>query len=237
MSEPVCKIPVHFIGRSTYSETLFIKEAMKQGVSRALPKEIIKKFRFGDKILVAFWSPEKKEGKKKFERTGKAKIIGYFVITGINVDHRVVEAIRPKLKIVHEDAGGYTVERGCGSYTVTGVAYVQNSLSELIELIEEYEKQTGTKVKVMVTGDFYKLPERYIESVKFTRSIAYLDPEEYPDLKEFAKCWGEEGTETMGAGEVVKIDNYVQVAYRKKKEKIALENRLTNTTLDRWMRG
>jgi len=52
------KYYLHFIGTKLYPKEIFIKEAEKYGVNRCLPLPIIKGLKWGDKILLATFTPQ-----------------------------------------------------------------------------------------------------------------------------------------------------------------------------------
>jgi len=178
-------IPLHYIGRRYYTPATFAAEAKKFGVSRVLPAKTLKKFKWGDRIFLAFHGKDKKGP--------YALIFGYFTIRGINVGNDVVrEAVnkdeRIKVKETIDYGSGIPVKRGCGEYIISSTTVVDNKFSELIEVIEDVAKKLGVKVKILTSGPFTKLPLVKLRGAKFTRSITYakVPPEllEYFNLKE-----------------------------------------------------
>jgi len=120
------EIKLHYIGKRFYTIETFTKEALKHGVSRAMPVGIIKKLHWGDKIYVAF---------EHKDQNGKgALVFGYFYVQGLNVSNPIVsEKLKEddRIKIVKTvkpgggssgSGGGARVSRGCGSYVVASIS-------------------------------------------------------------------------------------------------------------------
>ncbi|MCW1309779.1 MAG: hypothetical protein QXP04_03720 [Candidatus Nanoarchaeia archaeon] len=201
------KYPLHFIGNSTYSLELFIKEAKKYGISRALPFYLIRKFRSQDIILLAV-----KDGEE-------AKVFGYMIVEGFSVPSELLE------KILNETGAKFRIEvkneqisRGCGSYVLTKVAYIEEGFEKVVEkLSEEYKVN---KFKSFINGRL-KLIKPFNLKIKFFRGIKYVDiPEEYSSEFVTPKISG--------------ISRYVHRGYTSEKEKKNLESRLESESLMRW---
>ena len=135
---------LHWIGNEYYSIESFISEAEEYGVSRRVPKHILKKMEWGDKVFLA----TRETGKKK------PVIFGYFYIDrlqGINIDD-LPEDIA--VKVVN--AGPVAlVKRGCG-YLVAGGIYAYTDAN--VERLADYAGE-----ETFVRGGFKIFPEPYPE--------------------------------------------------------------------------
>ena len=218
------KIPIHYIGQRVYSISSFINEASKYGVSRALPKGIVKGFKAGDRILLAVW----KRGGGKDRKSGTAVVFGYMVVEGINVDSGVADIVKKGLNVVSYSSGGFMVERGCGSYRVTSTMTVSNSIGEIVDKVTEVEREKGVKIKVFLEGRFVPFEQFFeVADVPFSRSIVYVDVGKVPkDVVD--KVFG---SSDLGkkVSEIIAISGYKQDKYRPKKQ------RKETLTLDRFL--
>lgn len=168
------KKPVYitYIGNRVYTPEKFEKEAMKLGVSRAIPHHWATKLKEGDRIYTLF------------KRKHFSIVTGYFVVTGYSFTGPDADKLTTYYR-EHPDEFGITqchdgtgevVTRGCGSYVAGGGCYttdLQKAMHRVIELI----KENNWKVKIFVNGKYYKLPKKKRVKLPFTRSIAeyYLD--------------------------------------------------------------
>lgn len=160
------KYALHFIGKSAYNEKLFIKEAKKLGVSRALPFPIAKNL-YGKLLLLAFKTEE------------GAKVIGYTIVSGYTIPSSILTEALAKAEINPCDykvvsGDGCAITRGCGSYVVTASVYMDNdeNLQKVLEVLAEIYKEK--KFKVFVNGAFYPI-KSFIVQAKFTRSVTTVE--------------------------------------------------------------
>ena len=235
-SEEGTPIKLHYIGKRYYTMESFTKEAEKYGVSRALPVSVVKKLHWGDKIYVAF---DMKSSKGRY-----ALVFGYFYVQGLNISN---PEIRQKLKedgrvrIVKEvsyggsgGGRGVSVVRGCGSYSIGSVSYVDNDIYELAEVIDDIAKKENIKVKVMVTGLFVRLSPIKLYGAPFTRSIVHVKvPDEFFDLVERVnhdKTIGDEKTA------IAYLENYQLGKPSKKRKKKVMEVLKTRSLMD-WLKN
>ncbi|CAI1494215.1 protein of unknown function (plasmid) [Thermococcus nautili] len=220
-------VVLHYIGNRFYDRERFEREAKVYGVARAMPLKVIKKLRFGQRIFVAFYKKDK-HGKPY------AEVFGYFVINGINytsaspeLRKKIAEDERIKIKEISQPSDGEVVVRGCGSYSIGSIAVLNDdvTLETLATVIEEKAKELGEKVRVMVTGIYYPLPEpKKLYGVKFTRSVLKLQIDEKELLTTPVDV---EPTEKRA----VQVEDYNLRKYLSKKEKEALMTK----TLDAWL--
>lgn len=142
-----------FVGKRLYGIERFVKEAVKLGVSRAIPPTMLKNFEFGDRIYLAVMEKQI-EGLKKVQAT----IFGFYTIENLLLS--CSEALKkeiysdPRYKVVKIEDMNVTVNRICGSYTVTSTAFVDASLKEIAEVITEKSMQANEKVRIMLGGKF-----------------------------------------------------------------------------------
>jgi len=175
---------LHFVGKGLYPKEIFIKEARKYGVARAMPISVVRTLKDGEPILLAYYETE--------EKIPRARVFGYFTYEGVNVSG--APKAWTKLKEIADlecvaagGSGGATVHRRCGSYTIAAICHSRKKLSlcEMVSVLELLAEETGEKVKIFVTGTFHELPEFVIKNIKFTRSIVTVDiPAELPELAE-----------------------------------------------------
>lgn len=170
---------LHFVGKGLYSREDFVVECERHGANRAFPSFILKKMKFGDKILLAQYTADRNTETKLALKQGKAEVFGYYAIHGLNLDAWQNEEFRNRLvsqlHVVATNTGGGTINRKCGSYTI-GVSYtIKDELKDVIEKIEQLEKEMGIKVKIFVAGSFHHFPLKEIYPVKFSRTGFYIE--------------------------------------------------------------
>lgn len=186
-----------------YGKDVFIKEAKQIGVNRSLPYFLIKKLKWGDKILLAnfearhvgeklaynvykdqYQGEEADTISRKFQ-DGIANIFGYFVISGLNLtaSQELKERLYKQLDIVSSWNKPYQVKRSCGSYTISANYVVANSLVDIIEKAQTLSKEMNEKVKYFVGGSFYELQGK-IEGINFSRSIIEVEFSEVNNIEE-----------------------------------------------------
>ncbi len=208
---------VHYIGKGVYSKKLFIEEAKRYGVSRAMPWNIAKNLEPGTVILLAIHSGRKAE-------QGKAEVFGYMVVDGYNLPPNIIDLAGINVECEDRDE---SVTRGCGSYTVTKECKVREDWGEAVKKLDKIYKQTP--FKVFVTGAFKELyPPIIIENAKFSRSVVNI---ELPD-KAKARL------KSLGVESVMReITGYHRIRYRSKKEKQALLEQYKTKPLTLYMGG
>jgi len=215
---------LHYIGSRLYPKEVFIKEAEKFGVNRCLPLKIIKKFSWGDRILLATFIPQKVDiieqqvlinGKlekydgRKNRKGGKGEVFGYFDIRGLNLiaSNEFKTALTSQLNIISTKEVNQGVQRQCGSYVISSAHTVTDSIADIIKKAEILSKEKQEKVKFFVTGKFYPLTA-IIDNATFTRTIIEV-----------------EITEELKPGDIINetvigmIENYNKRAYIKTHEK------------------
>jgi len=223
-------ILLHYIGKRYYTVASFTKEALKYGVSRALPARFIKKLHWGDIIYTAFHEKDK-QGEY-------ALVFGYFVVQGINVSNSLLqEAIKndKRLKVVGSASGGGRVVRGCGSYMVEGTTYVDNELSELVEIVEDNARKLNTHVKMMVTGRFVPIEPVVLRGAKFARAILKVKvPKEFLFWFRLSDVTQEKTSVNKKTVAYLKDYNLGKPSKRRRRK---IEDRLYANPLDKWLEG
>ena len=127
---------LHFVGKQ-YSIKEFIGEAQNYGVSRRISLNQLKNMSWGDRVLLA-----QKTGEKR------ARIFGEFFVENIyGLDGQSIVNLFPQITRKQQQ---YRVRRICGDYLVTGYARVPFSIQEIAKTIEE----SGEKFPLMIGGEF-----------------------------------------------------------------------------------
>jgi len=173
-----------------YGKDVFIKEAKQIGVNRSLPYFLIKKLKWGDKILLANFEGrhigeiEKLEypnlnGDTEISRRfqdGVANIFGYFVISGLSLtaSQELKSKLYAQLDIVESNNQPTQYKRSCGSYTISSSHVVTNSLADIIEKAQALSKEMNEKVKYFIGGNFYELQGK-VEGINFSRSLIEVE--------------------------------------------------------------
>lgn len=135
---------IHFIGKQYYSIAKFISEAKKYGISRKIAPNILKKMNFGDIILLA-------QGNSK-----GSIIFGFFIFSSIlGLKHELIEKLELEGTIALSSNNPVQVERGCGSYSITGSYGIENS-QRFMDFIKEQENKDLKGI--LIGGSFHKLP-------------------------------------------------------------------------------
>jgi hypothetical protein len=138
---------LHFIGKTYYKNTSrFEREAARYGITRRVALATLRKMEWGDRVLLA-------------QRDGASTIVfGQFTIEKLSglsaaAGAAVREALGDRLDYTPFDTP-QRVERGCGTYTVTGVFSVrETSLAQLVAAVEKAEDPG----KLMVGGRYAPL--------------------------------------------------------------------------------
>ena len=190
----IYKYFLHFVGRGLYSKEEFIIESEKFGVNRALPKPILRKMKFGEKILLAQYEPQKLNKDGGISEFPKAVVFGYYTIHGLNFDAWENEEFRTKLvsqlDLVSESIGRGNIKRKCGSYIIGASYVVLNELDDIIAKVEKLEKEMGVNVKVFVAGSFKQLAMKEISPIKFSRSGTFVEFDRELEGEVKDKCVG-----------------------------------------------
>jgi len=202
-------VKLHYVGKGLYNIERFKREAHRYGVSRALPLSIVKKLEDHERIYLAQWNK------------GKALIFGYFTVDGLQYfgSEELKKKIREdeRLRVKSESYSGEVVIRGCGCYTISSVVHVDNSISELGQIIDDARKELGENVKVFVTGRFYEI-EPFEIPAPFSRGIVKV-PAELILEKELKPVKERKLTKKLA-----KLEGYHQVKRMTKKHKAALNS-------------
>jgi hypothetical protein len=215
------KYYLHYVGGKLYPKETFIKEAEQFGVNRCIPMRMIKKLKWGDKILLGIFSPKELtpimaqsvfDGRKN-KTGGRAEVFGYFIITGLNINasQEFKTTLIGQLDIVESKEQNLKIQRQCGSY-VLGTSYVvKDCIEDIIKKAEQLQKDFHDfgieKVKFFLAG-YFKPLTLTIEPINFTRTLIPVEIEtelELGDLN-FLK-------------EVGLIYDYDKRSYIKKQEK------------------
>lgn len=179
-----------FAGSRLYTPDKFESEAARIGIARALPAFALKNLSYGDVVLLATFKGRRDGNGKalidnggKPVRLGAADAWGYFFVNGINIraSEELHAELLDRLHVVRSETRAEKVERECGSYEITSVSYVRESIREIVELAEEIAARTGEKVKWFVTGTQFRplAPHVSIEDLPFTRTLVKVDLEEW----------------------------------------------------------
>ncbi|MEM4534981.1 MAG: hypothetical protein QW764_02935 [Desulfurococcaceae archaeon] len=166
----------HYVGRGLYSIDNFIKEAKRHGVQRAVPFHMIKKFKWGDRVLLAHWISGPERGK------GQAEIFGYFTVESVvtNLPQDVEANLIGNLKVVEivETKKPIFEHRLCGTYFIGGVAYVDEPLDSLAKKAHSVCRSSGVdpnKYKWFLRGPFRAIPTLVLMDAKFVRGFVRVN--------------------------------------------------------------
>lgn len=206
---------LHYVGKGLYKPTIFIREAKKYRVNRAIPWQIARKLKWNEIILLAYYI------------RGKAWIFGYFKVE--NISHTLpmkhIEKLHKKLNIREVVSLSKNISRACGSYTIVGRVYVDNTVEEVVDAIIETAKEVGVKVKVFVGGNLWTLRNPIVVNAPFTRSLTKIKL----DVAIEGTYYGETEIENKT---MYIIDNYNLRHYLTKRER----EKLMTDKLDRWLK-
>lgn len=209
-------VKLHYIGK-LYSIKKFEQESLKYGVSRAIPLHLLSKIQFGEKIYLGQWNFTEEitidVENELTKRIGTADIFGYFIVNGLNLPDKITELLLPKLNIKEVSEPTHSqVERGCGSYEVTAVVFVDNSMEEILQVLKETMKDLNMKnVKVFLTGVYHPIiPHLEIQEMEFSRSFVDLPYSNDGKLLEVEK-------------QIQFIEDYKRIKYKTKKKKLDIE--------------
>lgn len=141
---------LHWIGNAYYSIDSFINEALSMGVSRRIPKHILKVMDWGDRVYCVSRLPKKVS----------PVCFGYFkieIIYGIKT-FDMPEKMQETIEVVW-DGPILSQQRGCGTVQAGGYyAATASSVEELAEYGDEPQIQGGFKVFPEPWPEFFKMP-------------------------------------------------------------------------------
>lgn len=165
---------MHFIGQGLYSIDKFEAEAEKFGVSRNLPKKTLAQMEVGDKVHL-------------FIRDGKSSLMfGHFVVTGLTgeVPAKAADILLKSGKLKKVASGQTTtVERACGSYTISGGYQMNCSIKDVMDSIEE----SGEDARMMVQGQYVSAETPIRSNMNFYRGFRPFDSEAFMEAWEEVK--------------------------------------------------
>jgi len=152
---------IHFVGNSYYSKKDFVKEANKYGITRKIPFQSFKSMNLGDRVFLT-------QGGKN-----GSKVFGYFTIDKITLENKdlIKKMCDNDLLYMDESFGGHVnVDRGCGSYCVTG-AYIMADPGRVMSYLKLLEKdEVGN---VMIGGQFHALDTVGINKEEIATNIPF----------------------------------------------------------------
>lgn len=161
------EIRLHFVGKRYYSRKSFVEEAQRLGVARAISPSHLKSVNWGDIIYLAEYEPE--------VESGRAIVFGYMRVDGVSIEasERVKKEATKEINIERtENVGERAIQRFCGGYFITAIAYVTDPLPRIAEVYERVAKKYGEKVKFLLNGSLTTFDqELVIDDVKFARGI------------------------------------------------------------------
>lgn len=184
---------LHYVGKQTYTPSSFRKEAIKWGVSRAVPIPFLKVIRKEDVVLLATHVRNQRGGKygRKY-----AKVWGAFLVTGVNLPAFLAQMLKEMGLIKDADCPlPPVIKRGCGVMHIDGAFEVEEEydLNDIFDAIVKLWKEGRIPkgAKLFLTGPYIDLPEFIIPRQEFHRGyskveniVAYSISEEIERLKE-----------------------------------------------------
>jgi len=207
---------IHYVGKGLYSPEDFKKEAEKLGVQRAIPFAQIKKFHWGDTVLLAQYQKVRKND----EEIGEATVFGYFMVNGVTCNYppEMMKALTGKLRVsscITLSTPRYE-RRRCGGYSIGATYSVEDTIEEIAEKMKETCMEfeaSPNEFKYFLKGIFHELDSPITFSpAKFTRGYMRIETD----------------IEIRGAredtGELRFIYSYQRRKYLSRKERGALKN-------------
>jgi len=199
---------LHYIGKGLYSIDVFEREAKRFGVQRAIPFHMLKKFKWGDIILLAHWLRDE-------NGEGQAEVFGYFIVKGISHDlpTEIKEKLREKLDIVSISSPGKIKyeNRACGGYFLGLIIYVNDTPEDIEAKTKEVCKELGydpNKSKWFLRGPYQPLNKTILlKPAKFTRGYIRVPIEGFNPQ-----------TLHLETGTLIWIYNYKQRTYLRKRD-------------------
>jgi len=157
---------LHYVGTGLYPRSKFEWEARRLGVQRAVPFHMISSFEWGDKILLAQYS------------YGSAEVFGYFVLTGIShgLPKEVSQSLLASLNVASISFNGGLESRACGSYRVGSVAYINDSVKDLVRKVKIVCRDPE-KYKWFLKGDYHPITPFILRPAQFNRGYQKVDIE------------------------------------------------------------
>ena len=159
---------LNYVGRGLYTIDIFVKEAYKYGVNRAIPHNLLHQLEWGTPILLAQYN----------RKNRSAFIFGYFIFSTIttNLDDDTIDEVLKELKVVkikkHDNPKKSTIHRMCGSYTLSRTIELKSTPREIIEKMKEKAKG---KFKIFIGGKFYGLKPFTVSPIGFTRGLMKIE--------------------------------------------------------------
>lgn len=177
------------VGSRIYGIKRFVRESQRLGINRVIPYNVLKKMKWGDVILLASHSkiPRKTDSPlinadKTTNNEGIATIFGYFRVHSLSdtMPENIKKDFVDSLDIIEvATEPPKTVVRGCGSYMVHSMIYVNNTIEQLVEKIETACEKNGVNVygcKFFLTGTLELLEQPVIlHDRSFFRGYAKVD--------------------------------------------------------------
>jgi hypothetical protein len=162
---------LHYIGAGLYTPAIFTKEALKHGINRNMPPNFLRKLKYKDIVLLAFYDSSKE--------VPEARVFGAMSVTGVSVNgsDALRSELRKRLKIASTDISlaGTRVVRRCGAYFVHGVDCVTNTPEEIVVAAKAIAKELKEHVKFAVSGSFTPLDEFVITPAVFRRGLLQVE--------------------------------------------------------------
>jgi hypothetical protein len=173
-----------FVGQQLYNTEIFENEAKRLGVNRAIAFSHLAGLKWGDPILLARYIPkyehsqsQNAESKMTVKKIGSAEIFGYFTINGLshNLPSELSQELQKELHIVKVDDKHHGVSRACGSYNIGAIAYISDTLEELVDKLKKLvgtDKEFGVNsYKWFLTGKYTSLQHFILDPITFSRGL------------------------------------------------------------------
>lgn len=144
---------LHWIGSTHYSIAKFIKEARKMGVSRRVPKHILRNMEWGDRIYLVGRVPG----------ITSPNVFGYFEIdriVGIQIDE-MPDELKKKVENVEDPESDFMFaeERGCGYVVIGGFYLTSLGVEELADFAGDNTMvKGGLKIFPKPWPTLFKMP-------------------------------------------------------------------------------
>ena len=202
---------LHYVGTNLYKREVFEREAIKLGVQRAIPFNLLSSLKFGQPILLAYYCGRGSD---------TAEVFGYFTVTGVshNLPKKVTDELLKTVNVVKIDSTPVAVSRVCGSYTVGSTAYIDETLESLVEKIKqacEKHDVDPKKFKWFIKGEYHPFKTSMtLTPIKFTRGYMKVKIKDL-DLKQ----------QQIETRNMVWVFDYERRMYLTKREKDALISR------------
>ena len=122
---------LHYVGAGIYGMDAFAEEAKKIGVHRSIGFNKLKLMEWSDEIFLA--------EHRKNKRGPYAIVFGYFRVSGISytLPDEIKKEVIENLDIVRiDESTSGKIQRECGSYVEGVTTYVNNTLQEILAIIQ-----------------------------------------------------------------------------------------------------